>query len=385
MSTAVDTAREMLRHTGEHPVVSVFVDLDPSQFSTRPARASQMRSLIDEARRDGRLVTEGLSHEDRRALTKDIERLSEYFGSSEPPVSGARALAVFCSSQDDLFEIVPLAEETPAKVVIAATPYVEPLVAGPDDGLTAAVLISRRCGRILVGDARRLREEEHVADNVHGKHRQGGWSQANYRRSIEHDAEQHMRHVAAELYRAWQEERFCRLVLGGPVEDVSRFAQELHADLRPLLMDDRLDVEVETARPAEVQAVLVRMVDRAREAAKESALATLQDRIGAGGAATRGLEAILQALAERRVQTLLLAHSFAAAGMRCPRCGLLYPEGTVSCAADGETTAPVADVREAAVEAAILQDASVLVFGEGSDPPPQALSRGGGIAALLRF
>jgi hypothetical protein len=41
----------------------------------------------------------------------------------------------------------------------------------------------------------------------------------------------------------------------------------------------------------------------------------------------------------------------------------------------------VADLREAAVEATLLQDAEVLVVQE----PPSEIRRGGGIAALLRF
>jgi hypothetical protein len=80
-----------------------------------------------------------------------------------------------------------------------------------------------------------------------------------------------------------------------------------------------------------------------------------------------------------------LAHDFGAQGVRCPRCGLLYPEGTDRCPTDGEATAPVTDLSEASVEAAILQGASVTVTGEGSDPAPPALHRGGGIAALLHF
>jgi peptide subunit release factor 1 (eRF1) len=385
MSTAAATARQMLQRTGEHPVVSLFLDLDPSQFATAPARASQVRSLIDEAERDRRLAKDDLTHADRSALTKDLERLEEYLGSDEPPVSGARALAVFCSSQDDLFEAVQLAEEIAPKVVIATTPYVEPLVAGPDEGLTAVVLITRRSGRILVGDVRHVDETEEIDDDVHGRHSRGGWAQSNYERSIENDAQQHMRHVARELYHGWQQEPFARLVLSGTLEDVTQFAQELHNDLRPLLMDDRLDLGAESARLVEVRDALVPVLDRARAAATQAALAELENRLGAEGAAARGLAPTLEALAERRVETLLLARNFSARGTRCPRCGLLYPDDTETCPADGETVAPVEDLREALVEAAVMQDAGVLVIGEGSDPAPPALQRGGGIAALLRY
>jgi peptide chain release factor subunit 1 len=383
--SATATARQMLEHTGEHPVISVYLDLDPSQFATAPARASQVRSLIDQAQRDSRLVKGELSHADRSALTEDLKRVEDYFASDEAPVSGALALAVFCSSQDNLFEAIPLLEVTPPQVVIAQTPYIEPLVTGPDDGRTAVALISSRSGRILVGEVGDLEEAEDVGDNVHGRHARGGLSQLNYERSIEADIQHHMRHVATELYHSWQHERFSRLVLGGPAEDVKQFESELHNDLRPLLAEGRLDLDVETASLSEIRDALAPVLDGARTAARESALDELENRMGAGGRAARGIEDTLLALDERRAETLLLAHNFAAQGVRCPRCGLLYPEGTDSCPADGEPTIAVDDLREAAVEAAVLQDASVLVIGEGSDLAPPALQRGGGIAALLRF
>jgi peptide subunit release factor 1 (eRF1) len=381
-ATAVSTAREMLAHTGEHPVVSVFLDLDPSEFATAPARASQVRSLLDGASGGGH---QDLPHEDRSALTADLRRLEDYLGSDELPVSGARGLAVFCSSRDDLFETVALDHPVPPRVVIAPTPYVEPLVAGADGGRLAVVLISRRAGRILTGDAQQLREIEEIDDNVHGQHRKGGWSQANYQRSADNEAEQHLRNVAQELYRSWQREPFSRLILGGPGEDVARFREDLHKDLRPALMDEQLDVDVETAGLSDVRDALVPVLDRARDTVREAVLGELENRLSAEERASRGVDDTLSALNEQRVETLLLAHNFAAQGARCPRCGLLYPDGTSACPVDGDATAKLPDLREAAVEAAILQDAAVLVMGEGADPPPAALQRGGGIAALLRF
>jgi peptide chain release factor subunit 1 len=385
MSTAVATARRILEQTGEHPVISLYLDLDPSRFATAPARATQVRSLIDEAERDGRLARDGLSHADRTTLTADLERLEAYLGSDEPPVAGARALAVFCSGQDDLFEVVPLPVATPASVVIAPTPYIEPLVAGPHEGRVAVALVSHRTGRILIGDLAELTESEDIADDVHGRHSRGGWSQSNYERSIEADVEHHLRRVADELHREWQENRFAQLALGGTAQDVDQFRSELHNDLRPLLLDGRLDLEVENATVADIRNALEPLLERARETATAAALAEFENRIGAGSRAARGIEDTLAAVNERRVETLLLARNFAARGGRCPQCGLLYPEGTATCPTDGSETTELADLRETVVEAAVLQDASVLVFGEGSDPAPPALQRGGGIAALLRY
>jgi peptide chain release factor subunit 1 len=381
MSAATDTARRMLERTGDHPVVSVFLDLEPDRFATAPARATQLRSLMDQAHRGDT----SLGHKDRAALTEDIKRLEQYLGSGDLPVSGARSLAVFCSGLDGVFETVTLPSPTPPKLVIARTPYVEPLVAGLDPGRVCVVLVNRRIGRIFAGDLQRLQPEGTVSDDVHGRHSQGGWSQANYERSVDNEAEQHLRHVAQELYRMWRREPFDRLVLGGPREDMARFAELLHNDLRPTLSDSRLSLDVEASSLADVQAAVWPRLDDERSAAQAALVAELAARLDRDGPAARGLATTLDALAQRRVEALLLSRNFAATGGRCPQCGVLYAETTGSCPADGAQLERVDDLREAIVEAAVLQDAAVVVAGEGSDAPPPPLDRGEGIGALLRF
>ena len=90
------------------------------------------------------------------------------------------------------------------------------------------------------------------------------------------------------------------------------------------------------------------------------------------GRAVSGVQDTLQALTERRVQTLLLSADFGAGGGRCPSCGLLVGPGQRRCPADGSELEPLPDLREAAVEAALLQDAEVIV---ASEPSPE-LARG---------
>ncbi len=384
MTDTLASARRMLERTGGHAVVSVFFDLDPAQFATPPARSTQARSLIDEAERAGASY-EPLDHEDRAVLRKDLERLGDYLQSDELPVSGARSLAVFVSGRDDLFETVTLSEPVPAQARIARTPYVEPLVTGPAPGRWCVALISRRTAKILAGELAQVDEQERVADDVRGQSRRGGWSQANYERSAENEAEQHLRHVAAELYHLWQRDPFAHLVLGGPETDVDRFEELLHNDLRPALAPARLGLDAETTSVAEVQAALLPLRRETRAADADAAVAALGSRLDSGGAAVAGLADTLPALAERRVENLVLGLNFAAGGSRCPSCGLLYAQRSGSCPVDATPLEPVADLREAAIEAAVLQDAAVTVVGDGSDPPPPVLRRHGGIGALLRF
>ena len=44
-----------------------------------------------------------------------------------------------------------------------------------------------------------LHEVISFGDDVHGRHDQGGWSQARYQRSVQEDVGHHLRHVARVL------------------------------------------------------------------------------------------------------------------------------------------------------------------------------------------
>ena len=91
---------------------------------------------------------------------------------------------------------------------------------------------------------------------------------------------------------------------------------------------------------------------------------------------------MLEALTEQRVESLLLTGDFHAAGAQCPQCGLLYGSEVSTCPVDGTATAPVEDLREPMIAAAVRQDASVLVFDE---PGPTLASTDHQVGALLRF
>ena len=134
---------------------------------------------------------------------------------------------MFCSGQDDLFEVIQLARPTPGRVVIGRSPYVEPLVSVLQQRRWLVALVSRRLGRVLGGSVDQLREQANFDDCVRGQHDQGGWSQANYERSIEKDTDDHLRRVAGGVNQRLREERFDRVAIGGPVEIVPRLESHL--------------------------------------------------------------------------------------------------------------------------------------------------------------
>jgi peptide chain release factor subunit 1 len=379
VSSGVQDARRLVQHHGGHRVVSLYMDLDPERFATPKARASQIRSLTDEAAREVE-HDEGLGHDERIALREDLKRIRSFLLSPQAPFKGARALAVFCSTRDDLFETVQLTRPVPGKLVIDKAPYVEPMIAVVQQRRWLVALVNRRAARLLAGAPDTLHERVRVEDDVRGKHDQGGWSQANYERSVEKDVDDHLRNIARIVNTRWRAEHFDRLALGGPQEIVPRFEGMLGEDVRAGKAAGRVDVDIGSASEAEVRAVVERLVLKDEQRTERDALDRLEAGIGAGGRAVGGTRDTLEALNERRVHTLLIEPGFDDEIDRCPTCGLLFADSGSRCPADGTEARPVQHLREAVVEAALIQDAAVMVVRHHPDLGPL-----GGIGALLRF
>ena len=123
--------RDQLRRLAElrldRPVVlSLYLNLDPSEFATPPARKTAIRSLVDEAERRLR-EQDALAHGDRMGLQASLARASDFL-ENELPADGAHAVAVFASEPVDLFEALSLPRSVPNQVSIGRTPLVGPLV-----------------------------------------------------------------------------------------------------------------------------------------------------------------------------------------------------------------------------------------------------------------
>ena len=229
---ANDITRERLRRLAdtrpaEGKVLSLFLNLDPREFATAPARGTEIRSMLDRAARQVR-DDESLTHEERAALRADLERLQAEIGNGGLDAKGAHGVAVFASGPANLFEVLKLSEPIEHAPVIADTPFIEPLTAIGTPERWCVVLVNRRSARLLCGSGGRLEEVAHVDDDVHGQHDQGGWSQANYQRSVEKEASDHLRRTAEVAFAHLKGALPAGILVGAPQELVNDFENELH-------------------------------------------------------------------------------------------------------------------------------------------------------------
>jgi hypothetical protein len=378
-----DITRERLRRlaTTRPPkgkVLSLFLNLDPREFGTRPARGTEVRSVLDRA---ARLVREdqALDHDARLALRADLERVH-----SELDIGfdarGAHGVAIFASSSADLFEVLKLAQPVDHDPVISDRPFIEPLSAIGAPERWCALLVNRRTARLFCGPGEALEEIEFIEDDVHGQHDQGGLSQARYQRSVEKEVADHLRHSAEVAFALLKDDPPAGILVGAPQELANEFESELHPYLRERLAG-RLDIDVEHSRPEDVRRAAAPVIEQAARAADDAALAQLAEAFGGGpGRAASGLDEVLPAVHEQRIAVLLVDAGFRAPGVECPTCGWLSADSATACPADGTATQPSTDVVEAAVERALTQSADVRVLRDRPE-----LASHGRVAAILRF
>src|SRR3954452_8295683 len=377
-----DRLRELTRVRPDGArVLSVFVNFEPGEFAVAPARATEISSVIDDARR--RIRSDGdLSQAQRKALDDDVERAESFLRDFSP--KGAHGLALFACGPADLFEAIRLPRPVQTRAQIADTPFIDPLVELlGTSGNWMVVLVNRQTGRLLRGDRHHLDELPAIEDDVHGQHSQGGLSQARYQRSVDEDAQDHFRNVAEAVFVQYKRHAFDHLLLGGPSDALAEFEGKLHAYLSERLAG-RIDIDVENSSADDVAAATGAKITAFEQANEREALDRLREGVSKGTRGAAGLDAVLAALNERRVETLLVTQGFAAGGCSCPQCGSVYSQDGGACPADGSELDCRDDVLDSAMRLAGEQSARVLVLGYDDDNRDE-LEQHGEIAAVLRF
>ena len=118
------TLRELATLRPPVPVLSLYLDLDPREFGTQPARRSAVTSLLDTAHK--RIEEYDTDHRGRVSLRADLERATAFFDEFSPKRS--RGAAIFAASAAEVFRPYLLPRPTPTRVVIDDSPFISALV-----------------------------------------------------------------------------------------------------------------------------------------------------------------------------------------------------------------------------------------------------------------
>ena len=355
------------------PVSSLYLDVDGRRYPRRTDYLLRADALCDQL--------EGQAEEGGRdavaSVTGDLRRFRDYLSGLDR--RRIRGVALFSCSSAGLWEDVPVPRPLPDRAVLAEHPYVLPLEALIETYESfCTVLVDREKARIFLASTGSIEEESDVLDDVPGQHDQGGWSQARYQRHIGEHVQQHYKHVAEVVLRFYQRRSFDHLILGGPEEVLAEFERHLHDYVRRRVVA-RTSLPV-TASADDVLERSLAVEERLEAERERRVLERLRAEAAAGRQAVLGLEPVLGALNDGRVDTLVVPLGLSRPGMRCAECGRLAVGGR-TCRTCGGRLRPVTDVVDDAVAAALRQSSRVQTLtlidprdGEGRE-----------VGALLRY
>lgn len=367
------------------PVASFYLNADRTHPEGEKYLAG-FRKLIHDADRLLAPRTDPLSAIARQRLIDFLPEGLAFLDQSVASESLVRGVALFVSLAPErdhdprtpAFTAFTLPRPIRSQVLLDARPSVRPLLFLLDQYERVGVIVAdRNHARIMTLFLGEMETVKHRASDTPRRHHQGGWKQMLFQRDIDGHIKAHVRAAVRDAVNAFGVSSLQRIVLGGSDETLALMKHDLPHRFQPMIAGT-FQAEPHASDAAIVaKALAIAQQDEAADEAK--AVEDLADAL-AHRRGVQGVPEVLRALAERRVQRLLLRRGLRRPGGICENCRTLF---SVSAGVCGNCQTPlraVADVLEHAVEAAADEGAGVEFVTES--PTLEAM---GGIGALLRF
>ena len=183
-------------------VLSVFFNLDPSEFATPVAPATEVNSVITAAAH--KVDEADASAQTRAGRCGPTSSACARCSSAPTSPAGGRMASPCSRAARRMLEVVRLPHPIESRAIVDDHPCVEPLVRNGAGERWCVLLVNRRTARIFLGQRDGLEEVDQIQDDVHRQHDQGGWSQANYQRSVEQENLNHVGHALVDAVHALQ-------------------------------------------------------------------------------------------------------------------------------------------------------------------------------------
>lgn len=359
--------QELLAYKPQHPVLSVYLNTDPS-LGNADSYKLRLRSMLKE-------------HD----LPEDVEVVIDYIN-REYDWSG-RSVVMFSCQAEGYFKAISLALPIHDRVRIASQPHVKPLANLLDMyGGYGVVLVDRQSARLFYFHLGALREQAGIEGEEIRKTKRGGAStvpgrmggiagRTNY---VEEAAERNMKDVAEMAARFFSEKHIRRVLLAGTEDNLAQFRTLLPKAWQSLIVGSfAISMTAKEQDVLEKAMEIVRTEDRKRE---HDLIQRVKTAAGKGREGVLGLEHVLGALHDGRLQVLLVSEGFRSPGYTCESCGYLTSKKIVRCPYCGGKITTIPDAVELAVRQALQNNLDVeIVQGE------PGMAEIGHIAALLRY
>ena len=358
---------ELLGYHAKHAVVSVYLDVDPTEGSA-DAYKLRLRSMLKDIEQK----------EDARAIERYIEHKYDWSGKS---------VAIFSCAPEKYLRAFSLAVPIRDRVRISDHPHVKPLADLLDAyGGYGVALVDKQGARLFYFHLGELREQEGTLGESVRRTKRGQASSMPGRRSgparqsntSEAIAERNMREAANLAATFFTDNNVRRILIGGTEDNVATFRTLLPKAWQSLIVGSfQMSMTANNNEVLERAMQIGREADHHRAARLVSAIVTASAK-GRGGVIR--LDDTLGALHEGRIQTLVIHEGYRAPGYRCEGCDYLTAQALKTCPFCGKTFKHIPDAVEMAVRQVLTLGGEVEVLHD--DKLAKKIAN---IGALLRY
>jgi peptide chain release factor subunit 1 len=357
-----DDLQELVAFQGtEVPVLSVYLNVDPTQHTTEEYRLI-LRSLLKEA--------------GDNAAPEDIAEVEKYFD-FEYDWQG-KGVVVFSCRQGDFWRAYSLPVPVPNQVYVGSRPYIKSLTEVLDDySRYGVVLVDREGARLFLFEQGELQETAGTMGELPKRHKKGGKAAQKYQRWADEHAQRNLREAAELTAKFFAGGRCNWLILGGTEDNVTQFEAMLPKSLQSLVVGSfAIDMSASESEVLDRSLEVIRQVEREQEKQLVEQLIAAWKR----GQAVVGLSDTLAAVQEQRVRTLLTIKGYGEVGYRCESCHYLTLQERAACPLCGGGMTRTNDLVNHAVCRAMEQGVKVEVVHDSED-----MEQAGRIGAILRY
>lgn len=359
--------QDLLNFQPEQPVLSIYLNTDPSEGSADVYRL-RLRTMLKDI-----------------AMPKDVKAVEEFF-LHQFDWSG-RSVAIFSCAAKNFFRAFSLAVPMRSRVRVNNSPHVKPLADLLDSyGGYGVALVDKQGIRLFNFHMGELGEQEGMLGETIKRTKRGGASsfpgrrggtagQTNY---VEELTDRNMKEAAEFAAHFFKEHNVRRVLLGGTDDNLAQFRSLLPKSWQSLIVG---------TFPVGMTASKNEVMDRAFQVGQEAELRRethLLDILLTNSAKKRSgvvhLDDTLKALHEGKIQTLVIKEGFREPGFQCQGCGYLTSIEMPTCPYCGGSFTRIGDVVEQAVHKVMQQGGEVEIIHTD-----HAEKKFGGIGAILRY
>ncbi len=373
-----DDIRELANfHSPEGCAVTFYYQ--PTTPTNRSHREETIlvKDLVNSALREAE--KRGSKHKSAGA---DLQRVLEMADTLRS--NGRKGKAIFaCVAQGYWREFDLPAKLPKSRLILNQRFHLKPLAAIFDGMQHACVaLVDRTKARVFEIAGGTIVEKLDFINELTRRGRSDGWGgydAGHVERRVMNEVMQHFK-VVSDAVNDHVRHGGCDKLLIGCHDDVwSEFLPQLHTYSHQRLVG-RFRIDPRTATPEQVKQLALEQLKQHDEQRKQALITEVIGEAHRHGRGAIGLRRVLRSIEGGEVQTLLIASSFCAPGVKCYHCGHMDLHISPNCVMCGKPNTELDDLGDAIVGHAIRNGLEIVYIGDD-----EQFDRIGRIAAQLRF